>query len=342
MTEKPNGEALGTEKKGFKPMVKGFLRHESGVLLIIMFALIAIMGVVTKGLTLSRANISNILLQSSIRGVASVGQAFVILSANIDISVGGTGLFCSMLGASLMTSAAYNIAGHPISMYLIIPLMMVVGAGWGAINGSLVRLGVPSLIVTLGMWEVTQGFAYQVGKGESIGYLPERLNQILGAGHLLGVPVPVVIFIIVAAVGFFVLNYTTFGRCVYAVGGNPASAWISGINVKQKLFQIFIISGFLSGLAGVIFTARVMSASMNSLTGLEMDTIASVAVGGISLAGGRGSLLGVIIGVIIIGIINNAMSILGAGPNVEGVVKGFIIIAAVTIDYLRRKPGVAS
>jgi ribose/xylose/arabinose/galactoside ABC-type transport system permease subunit len=335
LAKKANDEAL-SKAESIRPLARRLIRHENAVLLIVMFVLIGVMGGVTKGLTLGRANMSNILLQSSIRGVASVGQAFVILSANIDISIGGVGLFCSMLGASLMTSASYNIIGHPVSMYIVIPLMMLVGAGWGAINGSLVRIGVPSLIVTLGMWEVTQGFAYQVGKGESIGYLPERLNQILGAGNVLGVPVPVIVFIVVAVLGYIVLNYTTFGRCVYAVGGNPASAWISGINVKQKLLQIFIISGFLSGLAGAVFTARVMSASMNSLAGLELDTIASVAVGGISLAGGRGSLIGVIIGVIIIGIINNAMSILGAGPNVEGVVKGFIIIAAVTVDYLRR------
>ena len=149
--------------------------------------------------------------------------------------------------------------------------------------------------------------------------------------------VPLIIFILVAASSYFVLRHTTFGRSVYAAGGNPASAWLSGINVKKTLLIVYAISGCLSGLAGVVMTARVMSASMRTLEGVELDSIAAAAIGGISLMGGRGSLIGVIFGVLIIGVINNAMSVLGASPAVVGIVKGAIIFSAVAIDYLRRQ-----
>ncbi len=277
------------------------------------------------------------LLQSSIRGVASVGQAFVILSAGIDVSVGGMGLFCTVLGASIMTSSFMNVVGDPVPMIIALPIMVLAGIGWGAVNGTMVsRIGMPPLIVTLGMWEITKGAAFQTGSGQSIGFLPEGL-LFFGGGRIAGVPVPVIIFIVVAIIGYWVLSYTTYGRSVYAVGGNPVSAWLSGINVKRILFSVYVISGFLAGLAGVIITGRVMSASMISLQGLEIDSIAAATVGGVSLSGGKGSLFGVVFGVLIIGVVNNSMSILGAGPAVQGIVKGAIILIAVAVDYIRRQ-----
>jgi len=128
-----------------------------------------------------------------------------------------------------------------------------------------------------------------------------------------------------------------FGRAVYAVGGNPASSWLSGINVRAIKLVVFMISGFMAGIAGVIFTSRVMSASMQSLEGLELDSIAAVCVGGVSLMGGKGNIIGVVLGVLIIGIINNGMSVMGAGPALQGIVKGVIIFIAVATDYLRRR-----
>ena len=140
----------------------------------------------------------------------------------------------------------------------------------------------------------------------------------------------------VAVIAYFVLNHTTYGRSIYATGGNPVSAWLSGIKVRNILFSVYVISGFLASLAGVIMTSRVMSASLDSLKGLEMDSIAAVVIGGISLMGGKGTLVGVVLGVLILGVINNGMSVLGADPAFQGIVKGIIIIAAVTIDYVRR------
>jgi len=314
------------------------LRQENAVLIIVLGALIGGMGGVTKGLTIAPSNMMNVLLQSSIRGVAAVGQAFVILSAGIDVSVGGVALMCSVLGASMMTKAPWlSTVGYPMSPYLVIPVMLLVGTGWGVINGSLVaRIGVPALIVTLGIWEVTKGVSFMICRGASVGEQPLNL-AFFGSGHIAGVPTPVITFIVVGVIGYFVLHYTVFGRSVYAVGGNPASAWLSGINVKRIQFMVFVISGFLAALAGVIMTARIMSASMVMLSGLEIDSIAAVTIGGVSLAGGRGTLIGPVIGSLIIGVINNGMSVLGAGPSVQGIVKGVIIIGAVTADCIRRR-----
>ena len=182
-----------------------FFGHENAVLVIVLVALIAIFAGITKGGTLGRANMTNILLQSSIRGVASVGQAFTILTAGIDLSVAGVGLFTSMLGASMMTTVLeQNIVGHPVSIYIAMPVMVLVGAAWGVANGTLVsRIGMPALIVTLGMWQICKGASFVVGGGRYIIDLPDSLN-FFGAGSVAGMPVLVIIFIVVAAIGYFI------------------------------------------------------------------------------------------------------------------------------------------
>jgi ribose/xylose/arabinose/galactoside ABC-type transport system permease subunit len=230
-----------------------------------------------------------------------------------------------------------NILGNPVSVYVGIPVMLIVGAALGMLNGSLVSfVGIPALIATLGIWQVTEGIGFQISGGRSIAAQPDSL-VFFGKGDIAGVPVPIIIFVVVAAVAYFALNHTTFGRSIYAAGGNPVTAWLSGVNVKKIHFVVYLISGLLAGMAGFIATARNAAASMRTLSGLEMDSIAAVSVGGISLMGGRGNLIGVVIGVVIIGVVNNAMSVLGAGAGEQKFIKGMIIIAAVVIDYVRRR-----
>jgi len=322
-----------------REIVRHIFRHENTALILVFAALIGVMSVVTKGMIIQRANVMNVLLQSSVRGVAAVGQAFIILTAGIDLSVGGVGLMTSMLGAALMTSNPNNIVGYPMSIYAALPIMVLVGAGWGLINGlSVSRIGMPALIVTLAMWEINKGVAmriYLMFGGASIAEQPKNLAS-LGSGTVGGVPVLVIIFILVADIGYDVLNYTRFGRSVYAIGGNPVSAWLSGINVKRTQLIVYTICGLLAGLSAVMFTARAMSASMKTLVGHELDVIGSVVIGGVSLFGGRGSLIGVVIGVLIIGVINNAMSVMGTSPAMVSLVRGMIIFTAVAIDYARK------
>jgi ribose/xylose/arabinose/galactoside ABC-type transport system permease subunit len=221
----------------------------------------------------------------------------------------------------------------------IIILTLVIGAAIGASNGNSVsRLNMPPLIVTLAMWTILEGSALVITNGYTIVGLP-RVFDFIGQGDIGGVPVPVVLFIAVAVVGYFVLYYTTFGRSVYSVGGNPVSSWLSGVNVKMVLFSVYVISGFLSSIAGMITLSRTMCASQGSTGGLEMDSIAAVVIGGISLSGGRGNLIGVVIGVLIIGVINNGMSIMLMPAPLQQIVKGVVIYLAVAIDYLRRRKG---
>lgn len=319
-------------------VAKRIFKHENTILAIVLIALIAILGVVTKGLTIARANMVNVLLQSSIRGVAAIGQAFVILTAGIDLSVGGLAAFTAILGGSMTTLSPWiNTVGHPVAPTIVLPLMLLVGIGWGIVNGSLTaRIGMPSLIVTLGTWQLLKALAYQVCGGEDMTNHPDALD-LFGSNRISGVPVPVIIFIVAIAVAFFVLQYTRFGRSIYAVGGNPTSAWLSGINVKKIMISVFAISGFFASLSGFLILARTRSGNLSSLAGLELDAIAAVAIGGISLAGGRGNIIGVIIGSLMMGVIKNAMSVMGVDPSTEGIATGAIIIVAVAIDYIRRR-----
>lgn len=313
-----------------KDIAQRFFRHENAVLLGILVIMMAVMAVITKGLTVTQNNITNIWLQSSMRGIASMGQLFVILTAGIDVSVGGIALTAAILGAKLMT-------GQADISWIAIAAMLGVGAGIGAFNGSMVsRVGMPALIVTLGMWQVTNGISYLLCRGQTILNLPPPLN-FFGGAYLAGVPLPVIIFIMVAVIAYFVLNHTTFGRSVYAVGGNPISAWLSGINVKNILFSVFVISGFLAALAGFVMMSRVMIGGLTTVVGLELDSIAAVCIGGVSLMGGRGTVIGVLIGVLILGVINNGMNVFAVSPAYQDVVKGSVIIAAVAVDYMRRR-----
>ncbi len=312
-------------------------KQENAMLAIVLAVLIIVMGFVTHGLSVRAVNVRNILLHSSEMGLSAIGQAFVILTAGIDLSVGGIGLFAATLGASLMTERAINIVGFSMAIPAAVAIMVLVGGGWGAINATLVsRVRVPALIATLGMMKISQGAAFQVNAGHSITGMPDAL-AFLGQGSIGGAPIPVIIFFVVAAIAYLVLGHTSFGRSVYATGGNPVSAWLAGINVKNILFSVYLISGLLAGLAGALMTARVMTASMRTLEGLELETIASVCIGGVSLAGGKGNIIGVVLGVLIMGVIGNTMNILGASPDIQGIVTGVIIVAAVAVDFIRKK-----
>lgn len=318
--------------KASKPgeIVRPFFRHENVVIAMILVAIVAGLAVITKGATLTRSNISNIWLQSSTRGIAAIGQLFVILTAGIDISVGGIALVSAILGASLMTRQT----GFPVTA---IAIMMLLGLGIGALNGSLVsRVPMPAIIVTLGMWQVTRGGGYLICRGHTILHLPEGVN-FFGAGNIAGVPVPVIIFTAVAAVAYFVLYHTTFGRSVYIVGGNPISAELSGINTKKVIFSVYVISALMAALAGLITLGRTMCGGMTTVIGLELSSISAVFIGGVSLAGGRGTLIGVVIGVMIIGVIDNGMNVFAVNPAYRDIVKGMIIIGAVAVDYWRRR-----
>ena len=308
------------------------LAHENAMLGVALAALVAILAGVSRGRTVIPSNMADVLLQSSIRGVTAVGQAFIILTANIDLSVSGVGALSMMLGAAMMTTEWKNIIGYPASPFMAIPAMLAAGLAWGLLNGLLVaRLNIPSLIATFGVWQIGYAAAYYVTEGKAVMELPESFRMY---GDLPGAPI---IFFVVAGVAYFVLTYTGFGRRVYAAGGNSVSAYLSGINVGRVQFITFAISGILAGLAGVLMCSRGMAGSIEGLRGLELDSIAAVSIGGFSLFGGRGNMIGVILGAIIIGVANNALSVMHMGHGGKYIVKGAIIVSAVGADILRRR-----
>jgi ribose/xylose/arabinose/galactoside ABC-type transport system permease subunit len=318
--------------------VEKLLRNDNLLRLLVLLAVIVGFGIATDGVTYSPRGILNILLQASVTGIAAIGQAFVMLTGGIDISMYGIGVLASVLGAATMTSRfdLNIVGGDPVPVVVGVLLMLLVGVAMGTVNGVLVaRLRIPALIATLGIWQIGYGLAQLVGGGYTITNLPAGLSP-LGQGAVLGLPVPVIEMFVLFGVAWYVLGHTTFGRSVYAVGGNPVSAHLSGIRVKRIQLLVFVISGLMVGLAAISIESRMMVASVRTLAGVQVDSIAAVAIGGVSIYGGRGTILGVLLGVLILAVIDSGLGALGASTEVQNTVKGAIIILAVSIEYFRR------
>jgi ribose/xylose/arabinose/galactoside ABC-type transport system permease subunit len=324
-----------------KDIARRVARHEDVLLSLVLAAIIAVFGVLTHGKTVALDNMKNILIQSSARGMAAIGQTFAILTGGIDLTPTGLALFAGVIGAWSTTQGAYGQPpmgpGWPLPVGVLI--MALVGIGIGAANGALVsRVGIPPLIVTLAMWNITKGATLRISGGFTITGLPPAMG-FFGQGYIGGAPVAAIIFGVSIAAAYFVLNYTRFGRSAYAVGGNRVSACLCGINVPKTQFLAYVISGFTAAIASIILMSRAMSASLFIAANLEIDSIASCVIGGISLAGGRGSIIGALIGAIIIGVINNGMNLVGIPHGMQDMAKGAIIVTAVAIDIVRRRRG---
>jgi putative xylitol transport system permease protein len=280
---------------------------------------------------LTWGNIADILRQTSINGILAVGMTYVVLTSGIDLSVGSTLALAGMVSASLVTGA------HPHGVVLGLLAGLVVGALVGAVNGIMVaRFSVPSFVATLGMLSVARGLTFIYSGGMPIADLPDGFLS-AGTGAIAGVPVPVIIFALVVVLFWFVLRYTTYGRYVYAVGGNAKSAKTSGISTGKIIFSVYVIGGVLAGLAGIILAARTTSALPQAGLSYELDAIAAVVIGGTSLSGGSGSLGGTVVGALLIGVINNGLNLLGVSSYYQQVVKGVIIVGAVLLDASRKK-----
>lgn len=289
------------------------------------FALLTgVMGLVSPPFrTLS--NLENILQQSSVNGIMAVGMTLVIITAGIDLSVG------SVLALSAVVATSF---AHSDTHSLIVPILigLVVGLACGTVNGVLIaKRRLAPFIVTLGMMTVARGLALVYTSGRPVIDLSDAYDEI-GGGYIGGVPIPVLIFFGVILLGVFILHFARFGRYVYAVGGNELAAKVSGINTDRILIGVYALTGALSGLAGIVLSSRVMSASPATGAGYELDAIAAVVIGGTSLSGGRGSISGTIVGALIIGVMNNGLDLLNVSSYWQQIVKGVIIILAVLLD----------
>ncbi len=283
----------------------------------------------------SIANIINILRQVSIFGTAVIGAAIVMLSGQADMSVGGQLAMGGIIAALCMTTW-----GLPIWLTIIITIAFCCGIG--LINGLLsVTLFIPGFIASLGMMLVLNGMAYVISGGISIFGLPEAYS-FLGQGYVGPIPVPVIIFASVCVVGTILVTKTYFGRNIYAAGGDPSAANLAGINVNKITILAYVICGVTASLACLMQLSRSNSAQPGVGADYPFDCMAAAVLGGISMSGGKGKIYGAIVGVLIIGILNNGLQLMGLDSNLVDVVKGAILIFAVGMDCFFNNSGKVS
>ncbi len=276
-------------------------------------------------------NLVNLLRQISIIGIIAIGMTFVILAKGIDLSVGATVAVVAVISADLLSN------GLPVPLVILIG--MVLGTLVGSINGLGISWGgIPPFVMTLGIMVAGRGLAMTYANGQpiSVGETAEKIAW-LGRGSLLGIPVPVIIFALVTLLGFIILRYTAFGRSVYAVGDNKEAARLSGINVKFVEFSTYAITGLCASITALILISRLTVGEPSAGMEYELDAIAMVVIGGTSLFGGIGGVLGTVVGASIIGIISNLLNLVGINPFTQQIVKGLIIILAVFIETIRTR-----
>jgi len=292
--------------------------------LIVVSALMAFAG----DAFLSADNFANIVRQIAVIAIIAVGMTFVILSGGIDLSVGAVMALTGTIAAGLMAGG--------LSPALAFLAALLIGVAIGAVNGALVAYaGMPSIIVTLATMGIARGLALIYSGGYPIDGLPQWVS-VFGSGSLAGVPVSGIITVAVYLAAWVVLAHTAFGRHVYAIGGNEVATRLSGIRVGRDKLAIYTISGATSALAGIVMTSRLMSGQPNAGTGFELDAIAAVVLGGTAIIGGRGSVIGTLLGALLLGVLNNGLNMVGVDPYVQNVIKGVIILLAIYISRERR------
>jgi ribose transport system permease protein len=273
-------------------------------------------------------NLLNILRQTAVNAIIAVGMTFVILTAGIDLSVGSVLALCGAIGASLIAAE--------------LPIVVAVGAALGsgillgAASGVIIAKGkVQAFIATLVSMTMVRGLTlvYTDGRPISTGFTDTAdAFSYIGTGYLFGLPVPIWIMAVVFAAAWYVLRHTRLGRYVYALGGNEAATRLSGINVDRIKITVYAIAGFLSALAGLVVTSRLSSAQPTAGAGYELDAIAAVVLGGTSLMGGKGTIMGTLLGALIIGFLNNALNLLDVSSYYQMIAKALVILLAVLVD----------
>lgn len=280
---------------------------------------------------LTVSNLLNVLEQTAINSIVAVGMTFVIISGGIDLSVGSV---LALAGIALGRALA---AGLPAP--LAIAVALGVGLACGLANGMLVTFGrLPPFIATLGMMSVARGAALMLAEGRPISGFSDGFRA-LATGRPFTLPAPVAITAAIYAVAYFVLARTVFGRATYAIGGNEEAARLSGVSVRFHKTTVYGVAGLMAGAAAVILTARLNSAQPTAGTMYELDAIAATVIGGTSLLGGEGSLVGTLIGALIMGVLRNGLNLLNVSSFFQQVVIGLVIIGAVLVDMTLKRRG---
>lgn len=306
--------------------------REAGI--IVFIVALALLVTLRAPAFLTLSNFRDILLNISILVIVALGQTMVIITRGVDLSVG------SMIGLTAMMVSVVVVAFPAMPAPLTLLLGMVLGAALGSFNGAIIAFGsVPPIIATLGTLSIYRGliFLYSSGAWINAFEMPPSFRQLAKASPLLAPNIILFALVVVIAV-YYVLRYTRTGRDIYTVGSNPDAARFAGIRVQRVIFLVYVMSGVLSGLAGVLWASRFEAAQTNTAAGFELQTVASSVVGGVNIFGGSGSVLGVILGAFLLGTIENALTLVRISPFWQLAAQGLLILLAVVVDsaILRR------
>ncbi len=278
---------------------------------------------------MSVGNLRTLIRQISFAGISAVGLMFVMISGGIDLSIGSQIVFGNVLLAIMMVDWKLPPA-------IAIPLILLVGTGLGAVNGFLcIKLNIHPLIITLGTSAIFKGVGYIINRSRNIMGFPDSFRW-FGQGYVWGIPVPVIVMVIVALIGAFILTKTYFGRQIFALGGNEEAARLAGVNIKRMKVLLFMICGFVSSITTVLLLSRVFAGQTITGQGLEFDCLTAALLGGVSFKGGEGNVFGLMVGMLIIGVLNNAMQLATFPDFSQTVVKGSVLLIAVAFDVYQK------
>jgi ribose transport system permease protein len=304
------------------PKLKNFIIIFAILLEIIVFAMLS-------PAFLSFDNAVNIALSIAVIGILAVGMTFVILTGGIDLSIGSV--------VALAGVCAAMITLKTDSAFLGFVAALIIGIFCGAFNGVIVAyFKVPPFVVTLAILTIARGLAFILAEGRSIGNLPENFSW-LGKASIYGIPFSVILMLLTFAIGWFILANTRFGRYVYAIGGNSEASFLAGLNVRSLTFWVYVLNGFLVGIAAIVLASRLGAGVPNSGSQYELDVIAAVVIGGTSLMGGKGSVIATLFGAIFIAILNNGLNLAGIDPYLQKIALGVVILLAVLADQINKK-----
>ena len=324
-----------SKKNSIGDMLWQFKNFISLIVIFIIASIICVRG--DRNLFLNPTNLANVLRSISENGIMAVGMTLVILLGDIDLSVG------AVLGLTA-TGAAVLLVQNGLNVGLAIMIVLIISLVFGLFNGVVrTKLGIQAFIVTLASMSIARGLARTWSKGYSVpiafGTEPGMVSPVYGmlGERIWGIPLPTICFVIIAVIFAVLLKYTRFGRYVYAIGGNETAAYLCGIKVDKVKIILFSLCGLLSGIAGVIHAAQVSQGSPNDGIGYEMNAIAAVAIGGTSMAGGKGTIIGTVVGALTLGILDNMLGLKNIDNNMQQIVKGFIIIGAVVLQKEKKR-----
>ncbi len=319
----PGGMTMGKQAEEKSTWINTLFLLDKYRVLIIFLALILVASLLSDAF-FTMSNLLNVLRQVSIVAIISVGMTLVILTAGIDLSVGSVMAFTGAVAAGVITSG--------VSFPIAILLCMVIGLLMGAANGLIVAIGgVPSFIATLAVMVIARGMTLVYTQGNPI-VISDPGFRFIGGGSIAGIPFPIVLMIVIFIIMYWVLKHTTFGRYIYAIGGNEEATRLAGIPVNRVKIIVYALAGLFSSVSALIYTSRLMSAQPNAGMGIELDAIAAVIIGGTRLTGGKGGVTGTLIGALIMGVLDNILNLMNVSPFYQDIAKGIVILVAVLVD----------